>query len=214
MANESFSKDKIIITGSGKCGSTFLMSMLTRLGLETGYTEEEVVNQGYIGGLQWPIRGTKSRDPSPRIIKSPSLCFDLWERAERWGWTIDHVYVAIRKFEHSAEHRFERNKKINPEFKKKLERGWTEEEMREGIVNRAAAHVGFLMEGISEREDDGLYLPQLTFIRFPRMVVDYEYLYEKLSDIVSHIPKDKFKEVFDRTANPDAVHFGREDLVD
>lgn len=204
MANKGFSPNKVIITGSGKCGTTFLVTLLTRLGLSTGYTENDILREGD-GGLEWPIRGEKARDPSPRVIKNPSLCRDLFDRCERWGWTIDHIYVPIRKFEHAAEHRFDRNKRYNPKFQEKLKTS-TEEEMKKELIQMGAANIGHLMESLVDKD-----IP-LTFIRFPRMVVDHDYLREKLIDTVGDIPPKIFLREFRRTANEDYVHFGREDL--
>lgn len=204
---------KIIITGSGKSGTTFLVHLLTALGLDTGYTMDTIEDNISVkswGGLEWPIRGRKAKDPSPRIIKNPVLCFDLLERAKRWNWEIEHVYVSIRKFNEVASHRYYRNdthrlfETLTPE-QREIEQALVSSLSLEDIIKleaaRGASHIGYLMEQLTD-----MNIP-CTYMKFPRTVKDVEYCRQKLMYLVKDIPKDRFSEVYSSIADADKVHW-------
>ncbi len=99
---------KIVITGTGRCGTSFLMQLLTRCGVNTGYTIEEADEQvKRIQGLNAGIEhGTYSeRIESARVIKNPE-----WIRLEEFQklqdkYTIDHVIIPFRDVTAAAKSR-------------------------------------------------------------------------------------------------------------
>ncbi len=48
---------KIIVTGSGKCGTSFMVYLLTELGFDTGYTSEGLREDPT--GCEWTVRGKR-----------------------------------------------------------------------------------------------------------------------------------------------------------
>ena len=63
----------IVITGTGRAGTTFLMHLLTELGLETGFSPETLsqnISQDSNSGLEWPNEDFLS-GKAPRVFKSP-----------------------------------------------------------------------------------------------------------------------------------------------
>ena len=46
----------------------------------------------------------------------------------------------------------------------------------------------------------------MTFIAYPRLVRDCDYLYEKLKPLVMDIDRDRFREAFREISRPDWVH--------
>lgn len=209
--------DKVIIVGSGKCGTTFLMRLLTVLGLDTGYSTDNMhlhISETSNGGLEWPIRGRKSKHPSPRIIKNPKLCLDLLERMDRWGWNIEHLYISIRDFKLVAKHRFYRNKisKVEDtvisdlkgekgEKQKEFIGSLSDEEVLHIKAMRAASTVGYLMEQLTKVE-----IPY-TLINFPRSVDDPEYCWSKLKYLVEGMDKQNFLRAHQRTVDLKKVRY-------
>lgn len=198
-------EDKVIITGSGKCGTTFLMELLSTLGLGTGYAPgwqaiKEQKETRYID-LEWPVRGKYARKRMPYIIKGPMLCDDLLERAERWDWNIEHVYVLLRNWEDVAQNDYERYLRmiaIDPsrrwDMSKQKHMKWAKCE--------AASKIGNLMVQVVSKE-----LPY-TFMMFPRIVTDPTYLYGKLEFVLKGMSYDAFLEGFNAVADVSKVHWG------
>ena len=64
---------KIVITGTGRCGTSFLMHLFTALGFNTGYDldecEQHIKRSGCNGGIEHSI-GTE-RFEKADIVKNP-----------------------------------------------------------------------------------------------------------------------------------------------
>ncbi len=103
----------IIISGTGRAGTTFLVQLLTALGLDTGFTDPvSAVYSHCNAGMERDIR-----DPNaPYIIKNPLLCDYLDEVLEGEQYIIDHAMVPMRNLYSAAESRRDvtRRTKIGP----------------------------------------------------------------------------------------------------
>ena len=63
----------IVITGTGRAGTSFLVELLTNLGLDTGYRSEELNKFKYSlgrAGFENDIR----KENNPYIVKDPVFC--------------------------------------------------------------------------------------------------------------------------------------------
>lgn len=176
--------DKILITGSGRSGTTFLMHLLTECGLDTGYTGAtlESATDKTNSGAEWPLQDGIE---FPTIIKSPGFCIHLPSTIKRFDWNVKHVFISIRKYESVVKHHLE---------------GLEEKEKRvreQQLIQGVAYHIGFLMEHLVF-----LDIPY-TFIQFPRSVEDGRYLYFQLEKILKDVPywlfMQKHKEIADKT---------------
>src|SRR2546426_1129889 len=98
----SMSKHHIIISGTGRAGTTFLVHLFTELGFDTGFTDcTSAIDPNCNGGMEWDIR-----DPhAPYIIKSPWLCDYLDEVLESGQYIIDHAIIPTRDLYSAAESR-------------------------------------------------------------------------------------------------------------
>src|SRR5688500_21624 len=91
-------KNHVVISGTGRAGTTFLVHLLTNLGLETGYTPETVkVPLLSRAGLEKNI----FQPDAPYIVKSPYLC-DLIEQVMAADVKIEAAIVPVRHFEAAA----------------------------------------------------------------------------------------------------------------
>ncbi len=208
---------KIIITGTGKSGTTFLVHLLTALGYDTGYeldTIHEHMSPISNGGLEWYIRGRKAIDPSPYIIKNPSLCFDLQERIRRWNWSVEHVYVSLRQYKEAANHRYHKTMRVRGiglhSFIEGLDGEKREKEIEflqslnkdEQIyleTMKSASQIGHLMEQLV-----GSGIPY-TFIEFPKSALSWKYCQSKLGKLVSNISGKVFMDTFDKIADVNKI---------
>jgi len=206
------SRKHIVITGTGRCGTTFLVELLTHIGLETGFSAEDIVSSKYKearAGLEHDIR---SRD-CPFIVKSPWFCDYAKEVIAREDIVIEHIFVPIRDLNAAAESRRRVVKATvsNLSFLERLKYMIKPTEIPGGLWHTSSAKPGKqeeillrqiykLMLAISETS-----LP-VTFMRYPRIVKDCPYLFEKLRPILGNINYKFFLEVFNKTVHPKIIH--------
>ena len=87
----SAANGRIVITGTGRAGTTYLMQLFSALGFDTGFSLEEAmakVDDMSHAGLELPLIG----DETPYVIKSPRFADQLMEALE--NHRID-LYAAI-----------------------------------------------------------------------------------------------------------------------
>ena len=87
-------ENKVVIGGTGRAGTTFLMKVLTYLGLNTGFSVEELDNHidpETLGGLE--VAGTE-REKGAYFIKSPNYSFQIPRLANQYK--IDYAIICIR----------------------------------------------------------------------------------------------------------------------
>lgn len=192
--NKSAIQKHIIITGTGRAGTTFLVQLFGHLGFDTGFTLENLrVNEKKKCGLE--SNGTKK--DIPYVIKDPVFC-DYAERIlGSKDIIIEYIIVPIRDLYSAAESRrqLQGKNKTYP-----IPGGlWQTKEphAQEGILLKK---IYSLAESASK-----VHVP-IIFINFPMLVDDSSYLYEKLHPIVGQIPFMTFKTVFDGIIRPEWVH--------
>jgi hypothetical protein len=195
----------ILITGTGRSGTTFLVQLLTLLGFDTGFTEKDfktLIHPISLGGLEHDIR---KPGPKPYIIKSPWICDYIDEVMLNKDITIDHIIIPIRNIEHAAEsRRLVSQKNI-------MEGGlWdtkSQEENQQEIILMRKFYDLILRLSLG----DGF--PLITFLNFPELVKNYLYLWIKLTHIfwfsginISNLNDLKnFEKVFKSLANEDLI---------
>jgi hypothetical protein len=185
---------KIIITGTGRAGTTFLVRLLTELGQPTGYTRDNWQEDYFshcAAGLEHDIA-----DPeSPYIVKNPELCSTLSAILARGDIVIDHAIVPLRELEAAALSRI-RIGGANGEVPGGLV-GTSDPERQKAIL---AERFHELVHTLVAHE-----IPH-TFLLFPRFVQDADYAFEHLRPLLSGIDPGQFRAAFARTADPSLVH--------
>ena len=91
----------IIISGTGRAGTTFLVQLLTELGLDTGFPKGQKIDQNSSAGLELDLRSARA----PYIIKSPWLCDYLDEVLQGGELIIDCALIPMRDLYSAAESR-------------------------------------------------------------------------------------------------------------
>jgi hypothetical protein len=186
---------KVIITGTGRAGTTFLVRLLGALGLDTGIGERNFDRKYFEhcnAGLEHEILDPKT----PYIIKNPVLCETLGPALATGRFVIDHAYIPIRELGTVAASR--------------AAVGGVDRSRPGGLwgtsdPSRQSAVMGELFHGLVHT----LVANEIphTFILFPRMVTDPAYAYRKLEFLMKRgISFDTFLGAFKRTANPSLVH--------
>ena len=181
---------KIVITGTGRCGTSFLMHLFTELGLNTGYTVDEceshLERSGCDGGIEHSIgsRDFKKSD----IIKNPLWMYE----PELLDFDIKHIIVPVRNLEDVAKSRANMGAGMYGGFWRGATNG--EEQMK---VDAKAFY-----EFINYTVKNDL---KVIFLDFPRIVKDLEYLYDKIGNKIGTCTSS-WDVSFAKIANIDKVH--------
>lgn len=187
---------KTLITGTGRCGTSFLMHLLTELGQNTGYTKEEAHNairrhKGLNAGIEHSAKSKRWKKSS--IVKSPF--FASIENLELVIDEISHVIIPIRNLEASAKSRAKANENVWHSYG-----GFVDD--CETIEQQQDYNAKLIYNLVEYLEQKGI---SYEFIHFPRMVQDPQYLYNKLLKRFS-LSWITFYEVFNKIADPSKVH--------
>jgi hypothetical protein len=191
--HERSQKAKVIITGTGRAGTTFLVQLLTELGFDTGYSAknwQRDYDQHCSAGLE--------RDPgvnnTPRIIKNPSLCETLPGLLSRGEIAIEHAIIPIRALDEAAHSRI---------------RVGGSGQTPGGLWGTpdATQQKGLLAENF-HRLVHTLVVHEIpyTFLAFPRFARDSTYTWQKLQWLLDDIDEATFSAAFAKVARPELIH--------
>lgn len=196
-------KHHVVISGTGRAGTTFLVQLLTRLGLPTGFADS---SDGLFGncsaGMEWDIGAG-----APYIIKSPRLCEYLDEALAQGTVVVDHAFVPMRSLYSAAESRRDVSRRSAVEFPVGAPGGvWrTADPARQEDV--LALQLYKLMFTLAK------WNVPTTLLHFPRFVHDAAYLYDKLGPLLGATRREDFAAAFAKTAQPQLVHaFSADDV--
>ena len=100
--SKKINKHHILITGTGRTGTTFLVKLLTLLDIDTGFTKEYLpIHKDARAGLEYHGLGGNF----PYIIKNPNLMWKLPELVKNNPVVIDHILLPVREIHAAAESR-------------------------------------------------------------------------------------------------------------
>jgi len=184
----------LVVTGTGRAGTTFLVQLLGACGLDTGLDGSEALDPIANAGCEWHL---VARD-LPYVVKSPELCGHLGSFIAD-GHAIDHVLLAVRDIGDAAESR--RRGTAAGGAAGGLW-GTTDPAEQERVLETR------LCAGIVEMADLGL---PVTILAFPRMVRDVFYLWKRLRPLLLRERTepglaDEFWRAFEALAKPELVH--------
>ena len=192
---------KVIITGPGRAGTSFLVRLLTRLGEDTGFTPERDhydprlragCEQRVIVNL---INGRATRETiaaAPRVLKSPDWAFAL-KGLVRSGWLdVDHVIIPFRDLDESARSR------ISVGLDWQCVQVGTYEEK---VADQANIHGLAFGRALEACLVCGL---PYTVLMFPRLVQDEAYCYEGLSRAFD-LNREEFERQWGQLSNPSQI---------
>ena len=189
----------VIISGTGRAGTTFLVQLFTKLGLDTGFRDPaEGVLPNCNAGMEVDIR----RTDAPYIVKSPWLCDHLGEVLRSGEIQIDHALVPIRDLFAAAESRRDVTARSDPSCRigDDIPGGlWhtTDPASQESVL---AGQLYKLLHVLETHE-----IP-LTLLHFPRIVRDPDYLRRKVGFLLDGIDAEHFFTAFRAISRPDLVH--------
>jgi hypothetical protein len=182
---------KIIITGTGRAGTTFLVRLLTELGLDTGFTRNnwrEHVHAHCSAGLEKDL----AAPDAPRVVKDPELCERLPKILAEGRVVVEHALIPVRDLEDAAASRVRIGAGAPGGLVGTIDAG-----QQRAVLAERFHH---LVEALVKHE-----IPH-TFLAFPRFACDSTYCYERLRFLLPGVTATEFATVFARVADPTLIH--------
>src|ERR1035441_6686184 len=98
-------KHHLLISGTGRAGTTFLVQLLTELGLDTGFASStDGIHAAANAGMEWQIEEIFKKT-APYVVKSPALTEHISEVLQAPDVVVDYMIIPIRDLFASAESR-------------------------------------------------------------------------------------------------------------
>ncbi len=167
-------QNHILITGTGRTGTTFLMELLTVIGLDTGYTASQIP-QNVVSGSRCGMEHTTKLTPDmPYIVKSPFFCTQIDEIIAN-GLLIDFLIVPIRDLKDAASSRRKVFNETSTPYSPGSLFGTTDPQKQEEYLTFCVYQLIF-----SATKHD---IP-LILLHFPRIATNWFYLYQKLLPMI------------------------------
>ena len=198
----------VVITGTGRAGTSFLIQLLTNLGLETGFTADNMhLDENSRAGLERDLR----KDGAPYIVKTPGFCEWGAEVRNRDDIVIEHIFIPMRDLYEAAQ---SRRCVLDSAVSKLPWAHWLWSKIKPPGVP------GGLWLTKNKRKQEEMLLQQLyklflilagthipvTLLEYPRLAKDSAYLFQKLQPILGGNTSQEFSLAFDRTVRPEWIH--------
>jgi hypothetical protein len=208
----------IVITGTGRAGTTFLVELFTHLGIETGFSIDDLANNKCHearAGLERNIR----RNDCPFIVKSPHFCDYAENIIHQDDIVIEHVFIPIRNLHAAAESRryvsttsaarLTLGQRLKNTIRPRVFPGglWHTKSNKPGKQEEVLLRQIYkLLFALSDTD-----IP-VTLLRYPRITKDSQYLFGKLKPVLQNIELESFRAAFNKVVRPGLVHsFNTED---
>src|SRR5215213_2684920 len=171
----------VIISGTGRAGTTFLVQLLTELGLETGFPKGQVIDTKSRAGMELDIRDANA----PYVIKSPWLCDYLDDVLQGREIMIDHAFIPMRDLYSAAQSRRHVSGAASSNPTNVPGGLWhtTKPEEQESVLT---GQLYQLMYALAKHD-----VP-VSLLLFPRLVSDPDYLYKKTKFLLGSLGYDAF----------------------
>lgn len=202
----------VVIAGTGRAGTTFLIELLTVCGIDTGFNPDEfgkTKNTVAQAGLEFSLR----QPDCPFLVKDPDFFSYADEVFERKDIKIDHVFIPIRDVEAAAESRrnVSRENLSRMPWKERLIYLFKPYTFDGGVWVDQSGAKGTLESTLMSQLYELLltcskHQVPVTMIHFPKLIRDKEYLYDKLSPILQEVSFQRFAIVFDSLVKKELVH--------
>jgi len=173
--------EKVYISGTGRCGTTFLIKIFSFLGFDTGFTKENYkyfISENCNAGMERSYKCVYNVVKHPWIIENIDMVYN------NPHIKIKYMIIPVRDLRESAKSRV-KNGYHNGGF-------WnaTDEESQLAFYNKIMANYIHIMVKYD--------IPTI-FINFEKMITDKFYLYEILSPVLSekNITFEHFCEIYD-----------------
>jgi hypothetical protein len=193
----------VLIVGTGRAGTSLLVKILTRLGYDTGFNEEDLlmgVDSISNAGLEFPWDSAVR----PKVLKSPVLWGDPEAFLRTNSGDIEHVIIPIRDLHESSRSRI-RVQELNvatgvATWEDGVPGGLTKFATPDNQEVILARRVFLIIRTLNEID-----VPY-SFVNFPEFAKDHMYLYRYLKTIFPRLKRKNLLRVAEDTCKPELIH--------
>ena len=173
--------EKILITGTGRCGTTFLIKLFSFLDFDTGYNRnnyKQYISANCNAGME------RKYNENFYIVKSPNFMCNINTIVTAPSIIIKYVILPIRDFKASALSRTKYGRKNGGLWYA------VDEPSQIQHYNSILSHYIYYMTK---------YNINTIFIDFDKMISDKQYLFDKLKNILEEkkVSKELFSAVYE-----------------
>lgn len=176
--------EKILITGTGRCGTTFLIKLFSFLEFNTGFNRKNY-NKFIFNNCNSGMEKTP-HEPF-YIIKNPNIVLFIEKIIKNTNFTIKKVIIPIRDYKLSAESRVKHGKNAGGLLNA------TDKQSQINYYRKVMANYLYFMTK---------YEIPTIFIDFDKMTTDKKYLFDKLECILQekNITFELFSKIYDEVS--------------
>jgi hypothetical protein len=188
-------RPKVVITGTGRAGTTLLVQLLDELGLDTGLAEGKLTPYGPTvrAGLE-----SRIDDPdAPTVVKDMTLGFRLRDLLEAGAVQISHVIIPDRRLDIAAASRVRAAEYGRRPFRRGSLTGTLRATEQEEVL------AGLRREIITALDD--FQIPY-TILEFPRFATDAAYTHASLLPVAPDASLADVEAALERCVHLDMIH--------
>lgn len=186
---------KIVITGTGRAGTTLLVQILDDLGLDTGLAEGKL--SPYAPTARAGLECRVDEPDAPAVVKDMTLGFRIREILEAGEVRIRHVILPDRRLDVAAASRIRAAAYGKRPFRRGALTGTMRATEQQQILARMRADI---LDALDDFE-----IPH-TLLEFPRFATDAAYTHEMLAPILPEATVDDVRRALERCVRPELIH--------
>jgi hypothetical protein len=186
---------KIVITGTGRAGTTVLVRILDALGLDTGIDSGRLLP--YMPAVRAGLECRVDDPDAPTVVKDMTLGFRMREILESGKVPIAHVFIPTRRLEIAVASRVRAAEYGRQPFRRGALTGTLHATEQEQVLVRMRNEI---LDALDEHE-----VPYTT-LEFPRFATDAAYAREKLGVVVPGASLSDIQSALDRCVRPELIH--------
>lgn len=186
---------KIVITGTGRAGTTLLVQVLDALGLDTGLNDGKLTPYGL--GVRAGLECRVDDPDGPTVVKDMTLGFRMRTVLEAGSVEIGHVVIPTRRLDVATASRVRASGYGRLPFGRGTLVGtFRATDQREVLVAMRAEILGALAD---------FEVPH-TEVEFPRFATDAEYTHDVLGFLAPTATIDDFRAALQSCVRPEMIH--------
>jgi len=189
------SEPKIVITGTGRAGTTVLVRILDALGLDTGLESGKLLP--YMPGVRAGLECRVDDPDGPTVVKDMTLGFRMRQILEEGNVSIAHVLIPTRRLDVAVASRVRAAEYGRLPFRRGALTGTLHATEQEQVLVRMWDDI---LDALTEFE-----VPY-TLLEFPQFATDAAYTQEKLAVVAPNASIDDVQSALDRCVRPELIH--------
>jgi hypothetical protein len=189
------SESKIVITGTGRAGTTVLVRILDALGLDTGMESGKL--QPYMPGVRAGLECRVDDPDAPTVVKDMTLGFRMRQILEAGEVEVAHVLLPTRRLDIAVASRVRAADYGRLPFRRGALTGTLHATEQQQVLIRMQDEI---VDALTEFD-----VPY-TVLEFPRFATDAAYTHDKLAVVAPGTSVDDVQSALDRCVRPEMIH--------